>query len=285
MNNLRDEYVHLDKLRRQVDLALEHVLPEGGPTRRLQAAMRHAVLSPGKRIRPLLALISAELLGCPVTSVMPAACALEFVHAASLVIDDLPCMDDAATRRGQPTVHRLYGQDVAVLTGVALLNEAYGLLARMSHIEDSARVQMVDLLSRTVGTQGLIAGQDGDLSREATSSLESLSEVHHQKTGVLFIASVEMGALAAGASDSERDALRRFALELGLAFQAFDDLDDADEVAIPEKGSANMLRFLGKDTLRAEASSRLTRAREALASGGPPMSTMGVYVDLFFAGR
>ncbi|WP_374471132.1 polyprenyl synthetase family protein [Phenylobacterium sp.] len=269
-------------LRDLVERGLEELLPDAGdPPHRLHAAMRYAVLSPGKRIRPILALLSAQQLGCPLADVLPAACALEMIHSASLVLDDLPCMDDADTRRGQPSVHVRYGEDVAVLTGVALLNEAFAVVSRAPHLNDAAKVAMTALLSRTVGTGGLIGGQDKDLRAAPEPTLGFLSQLHHEKTGVLFIAAVEVGALAAGASPGAVQALRVFARELGLAFQAFDDLDDEADLEAGRAG-VNMLSVLGRDALRDEAARRLSDAKAALVEGGPELAPLGGYVDLLF---
>ena len=270
----------LQELRALVDGALETALPDAGePPHRIHAAMRYAVLSPGKRLRPILALLSAQHLGCPPSAALPGACALEFVHAASLVLDDLPCMDNAAMRRGQPSVHARYGEDVAVLTGVALLNEAYGLIGCATGLSDRARCEMISLLSRTVGPAGLVGGQDKDLLGVAELAPAAASQLHHEKTGVLFVAAVEMGALAAGADKGVRDALCTFALELGLAFQALDDLDDPEDLA-REKPASNLTLVMGVEGLREEARLRLTRAKRALSDGPKILSPMGDYVDL-----
>lgn len=270
----------LTDLREQVNDALERVLPDAGdPPHRLHAAMRYATLGPGKRIRPLIALISARQLGCPLERAMPAACALELVHAASLVLDDLPCMDDAELRRGQPTTHLRYGEEVAVLTGVALLNLAYGVIATAEEVPPAARARMTALLASTVGTSGLVGGQDKDLQGIEQMTPGAVSQLHHEKTGVLFVAAAEMGGLAAGADETVLRALRTFALELGLAFQALDDLADAAELE-GDRPVVNMLSVLGREGLQAEATLRLTRAKTALGQGGTPLAAMCDYVDL-----
>ncbi|WP_395671074.1 polyprenyl synthetase family protein [Phenylobacterium sp.] len=272
--------VRLQDLRAAVDRALERALPDAGdPPHRIHAAMRYAVLSPGKRLRPLLALLSAGYLGCPTHLALPGACALELVHAASLVLDDLPCMDDATTRRGQPSVHVRYGEEVAVLTGVALLNEAYAMVGSATALPEAARCEMTALLARTVGPGGLIGGQDKDLLGVAELTPVAASQLHHEKTGVLFVAAVEMGALSAGADLPSREALRNFARELGLAFQALDDLEDEDDLA-RDKPTSNLAVLMGVDGLREEARRRLGRAKAALAEGPRSLSPMGDYVDL-----
>jgi geranylgeranyl diphosphate synthase, type II len=274
----------LRDLQRLVDNALDELLPEATyPPHRIHAAMRYAALSPGKRLRPLLALLSAQHLGCPVATALPAACALELVHAASLVLDDLPCMDNADTRRGQPSVHVRFGVDVAVLTGVALLNEAFALIGRAPGLSDSVRCEMMGLLSRTVGPMGLIGGQDKDLTGVAELSSTAASDLHHEKTGVLFVAAVEIGAMVAAADPPSREALRAFARELGLAFQALDDLED-DEDLVREKPTSNLTVLIGIEGLRREAEDRLLRAKAVLDGAPAALAPMGGYVDLLIGG-
>lgn len=281
MEAYAEERLRLSELRAFVESALGDLVPDAAsPSRQVQAAMRYALLSPGKRIRPILALLSAEHLGCSASVAMPAACAIELVHAASLVLDDLPCMDNAESRRGLPSVHVRYGQDVAVLTGVALLNAAFDVVAKTPSISDAVRVEMVGLLARTVGTKGLVAGQESDLRGPPESSPCFLRRVHHQKTGMLFMAAAEMGALAAGAGSEDRRALRGFAKELGLAFQALDDLDDEAELDTPHKPGANMLAVLSRDDLRQEVTTRIVRAKAALVGAGDHLTGIEPYVDL-----
>lgn len=276
---LLSERERLSELRAEVDVALEGLLSTGAAADRLHAAMRHAVLSPGKRIRPILALLSAEHLGCPSAEAMPAACALELVHAASLVLDDLPCMDDSKSRRGQPSLHIRHGEDIAVLASIALLSQAFALLARAPNVSDAARLRMVDILARTIGANGLVDGQAKDLRGSADPSVIALREVHHQKTGVLFIASVEMGAVAADAPPAALNALRAFAEEFGLAYQALDDLDDSEEVRAGKPG-ASMAAVLGKSALRQEAVARIEGAKAALRGGDPRLRPMQAHIDL-----
>lgn len=209
MDGFAVEQSRLSELRSQIDEALLSLLREPeADCPRLGEAMRYALLTPGKRVRPILALLSAEHLGCPAHRAMHGACALEMIHSASLVFDDLPCMDDAKTRRGQPSVHVRFGQDVAVLTGVALLNQAFEVVAEASGVGAAARLRMVSLLARTVGCRGLVSGQLGDLDGQRGRSRAGISDLHYEKTGVLFVASVEMGALAADVEGESVEALR-----------------------------------------------------------------------------
>ncbi len=241
--------------------------------------MRYAVLSPGKRIRPLLTLLTARQLDCPAGRAMAPACAVELVHAASLVLDDLPCMDDADLRRGRATVHREFGEDIAVLAGVGLLNEAYSLIMRAEGLSAETRCDMAAVLSRTVGIAGLIGGQDKDLVGCERRSFAELSQLHHEKTGVLFVAAVELGALAAGAGADARETLRQFGCELGLAFQAIDDMQDQAELETM-RASSNLLSVLGAQGAHNEASQRMERARQVLRGGAPQLAAMDGYLDL-----
>ncbi len=280
MKPLLEEHRRVSRLRRLVDGALEDLLPDpGDQPHRIHAAMRYALLSPGKRIRPVLALLCAEQLGCAIEVALYPACALEFVHAASLVLDDLPCMDDAKTRRGQPCVHVRYGEGVAVLTGVALLNEAFALIARAPDLSADTRLQMNALLTRAGGTTGLVGGQEQDLCGDAEPTLASLTKTHEQKTGTLFMAAVEIGALAAGADQRTAETLHRFAEELGLAFQALDDLDDADDLE-SVNARANLLVLLDKEGLRQQSVRKLAEAKAVLCNFGAPIESIGRYVDL-----
>ena len=151
----------IGSFRAQLDARLADLVPASSQP--LGAAMNYAVSTPGKRLRPLLLLLIATQLGQTVDAALDAACAVEMVHAASLVLDDLPCMDDAPLRRGQPSTHARFGEDVAVLTGVALLNQAYDLLARAAHLPPQDRLDMIQALSNAVGLEGLVAGQALDL--------------------------------------------------------------------------------------------------------------------------
>lgn len=228
-------------LREQVEAALPAMLPprheNAAP---VHDAMAHALLSPGKRIRPVLTLAVGAMYRGPSGRLLPAACALEMVHAASLVFDDLPCMDGAATRRGRPTCHVLFGEATAILAGVGLLNRAFAILAGEGSpgaTRDRLRALLARRLAAAIGTDGLIGGQTADLQAVVGTDgaggaghppdLQTLEFIHSHKTGSLFIASAEVGAHLSGATPREVDALASYARNLGLAFQITDDLIDA----------------------------------------------------------
>ena len=206
-------------------LPAEHLRPE-----QVHRAMRCAVLSPGKRVRPMLALAAADMLGGAPDEALDLACAVELVHCCSLVLDDLPAMDDAQLRRGRPTLHREFGEDVALLAAFALLNRGYALVAEASQRLRLSRYTPEELLhhlAQAIGTGGLIGGQALDLASGAASpALPDLEYIHSHKTGALFLAAAELGAMAVDARRRDLAAIGAFAKNLGLAFQIEDDLLD-----------------------------------------------------------
>lgn len=267
----------LARRRADVEAALRTIVPEfASPPYRLRAAMRYAVVSPGKRIRPLLAVLCAEHLGCELGRILMPACALELVHAASLVLDDMPCMDNAAERRGEPSVHARFGEEVALLASVALLSEAYALIARAPGLTDRCRNELVRVISATVGPDGLTGGQELDLRRNFSPTALEVSEMHRRKTGSLFVAAVEVAGLVADANAEQLAALRRFAEELGLAFQALDDIADADEAA---ESASNVISVMGHEAAQRSATRRLQNAKAALNEAGPSLAPVGGFVD------
>ncbi len=218
----------LESARARIDDALDRAVPPlGTPPPVLHEAMRYALLAPGKRLRGAVVLASCELLRGDAETALPLACAVEMVHASSLVLDDLPCMDNATLRRGRPAVHRALGEANAILAAVALLNAAFEVLARTERLRPAVRAEMASRLARAVGAEGLVGGQVADLVATGTRlGLDGLEYIHSHKTGALFIAAAEIGALAAGAKEREQRGLHAYAKNLGLAFQITDDLLD-----------------------------------------------------------
>lgn len=230
--------------RRLLEARLDGLLP-AADSGQMATAMRAATLAPGKRLRPLFMLALGADLGCRSPAVLDLACAVEMVHAASLVLDDLPCMDDAVMRRGRLTTHRQFGEDVAMLTSVALLSRAFGVVATAAGMPAAQRAAAVAALAHAVGTDGLVGGQYLDL-REGTSSRNTTSIAHanHLKTSALLEAGFALCALCADAADGP--ALSRIAYDLGQAYQLLDDLHDCAAVKIDAK---DMGRDTGKSTL------------------------------------
>jgi geranylgeranyl diphosphate synthase, type II len=198
----------------------------------IHRAMRYSLLSGGKRLRPLLCCAASEACGGTARHAMPAACAVEMIHAYSLIHDDLPCMDDDDLRRGKPTSHIVFGEGMAVLAGDALLTEAFAVLAQAKPRARYVASDLVTKLARAAGSRGLIAGQVADLEAEGRKPSEpALYFIHAAKTGMLLRAALKLGAMSAGATKVQVNALDRFGFALGLAFQIQDDILDATQNA------------------------------------------------------
>lgn len=205
-----------------------HLPPEGSGPDALREAMRYTLTLPGKRLRPLVTVACCELLRGRTDAARTLGCAVEMVHAASLILDDLPSQDNATLRRGRPCLHRVHGEATATLAAVALLDHAFGVIAGVQAIRPQARLEAVRVLSTAVGAGGLVGGQIADLAGTGDRlGLDDLEFIHSHKTGALFLAAADLGAVAAGARAGDRDALQRYAKNLGLAFQITDDLLDA----------------------------------------------------------
>jgi len=266
--------------RQRVDECLEQHLPTAGmEPSTLHEAMRYAVVGAGKRFRAALVYATGEALGATPTELDLPACAVELVHAFSLVHDDLPAMDDDDLRRGKPSCHVAFGEATAILTGDALQSLAFDLLARdSSGYSAQTRLQMIRILAQATGASGMAGGQAIDLSGSA-SSKNALEAMHRMKTGALIAASVQLGAQATGAEDPVLlEGLRRYGLVLGLAFQVTDDiLDETSETAVLGKmrgsdhrqNKPTYFTVLGEAHARQAATQYHQRARDALA--GLPM--------------
>jgi geranylgeranyl diphosphate synthase type II len=213
------------------------------------------------------------------------------VHAASLVLDDLPSMDDAALRRGRPTPHKVFGEATAILAAIGLLNRAFGVIAADSGL-GAGRAHLAVVLSEAVGFEGLVAGQARDLyDRDQVRAPAEIDVLNHQKTGVLIMAAAEAGALAAGAAPAAVEAVGRFARELGLAFQIRDDLIDAE--ASPEAagkdtgkdaGMTTLVSALGHGGATGAMQARLEAAWAALDEAGVGESLLAHYARGLFEG-
>lgn len=217
--------------RMQVEQALEQYLPSPQePPARLHEAMRYSVLGGGKKLRPILAMATCRALGGTPESALPAACALELIHAYSLAHDDLPAMDDDALRRGRATCHVAFDEATAILCGDALQALAFEIVATAPALSDRQRLDMVLELARASGHAGMVGGQATDLDAVGKKlDLPQLESMHRQKTGALIEAATVLGAIAAGSgSDSVRMSVRRYAAALGLAFQVQDDILDVE---------------------------------------------------------
>ena len=218
-------------LKQQKDLveeALDRSIVIARPEK-IYEAMRYSLLAGGKRLRPILCLATCDLTGGDRGMAMPTACALEMIHTMSLIHDDLPAMDNDDFRRGKPTNHKVYGDDIAILAGDGLLAYAFEYVATQTkNVAPENIIRVVACLGRTVGAAGLVGGQVLDLESEGKPDVtaETLSFIHTHKTGALLEASVVSGAVLANASREDIDRLSKYAQNIGLAFQIIDDILD-----------------------------------------------------------
>ncbi|WEF32343.1 polyprenyl synthetase family protein [Pseudoduganella chitinolytica] len=287
-----DPAAELRALRQEVDARIEELLVEGGDNADLLAgAMRAAALGSGKRMRPLLLMLVARDLGCTSPGLVDVACAVEMVHAASLVLDDMPCMDDAMLRRGRPAVHVQFGEDVAILAAIGLLSRAFCVLSAAEEIPAAVRTRLVCTLSQTIGAQGLVRGQFQDL-RGGHRSADEIATTNELKTGVLLGVAVEMAAIVAQAGDGVARSLRAFALAAGHAFQIRDDFQDSGDSAVTGKdtgkdaGKATLISTLGADEAQRRLGAYLRDAERHLADAlGNRQGTRRFVLALFGADR
>lgn len=240
--------------------------------------MRYATLGGGKRVRASLAYAVASSLGAPLAAVDSSACALELVHAYSLVHDDLPSMDDDDLRRGKPTCHKAYDEATALLVGDALQSLAFEILAQDIHLDSDRRVRMIAVLAAAIGSHGMAGGQAIDLGAVGqTLTLAQLEDMHARKTGALIRAAVHLGAIAADAKPQALNALDTYARAIGLAFQIADDILDVEgETAILGK-QAGADRVLNKPTYPALLGlpAAKAKAREARAAALASLAVLG----------
>ncbi|OIV93757.1 hypothetical protein TanjilG_07660 [Lupinus angustifolius] len=211
---------------------------------KIHEAMRYSLLAGGKRVRPVLCIAACELVGGNESTAMAAACSIEMIHTMSLIHDDLPCMDNDDLRRGKPTNHKVFGEDIAVLAGDALLAFAFEHIAvSTSGVSPERIVAAIGELAKSVGTEGLVAGQVVDINSEGLSDvgLERLEFIHLHKTAALLEGAVVIGAILGGGSNEHVENLRMFARYVGLMFQVVDDVLDVT------KSSKELGKTAGKD--------------------------------------
>ncbi len=215
------------------------------------------------------------------------------VHSASLILDDLPCMDDAKLRRGRPATHREFGQATSILASIGLLNRAFGVIAEHHATDSQLRTQALEVLSDAIGSNGMIAGQEIDLHERASlDTAAPIESVNWLKTGVLFVAAAHIGALAAQLSPASIDAVRDFAKHVGLAFQTADDLiDQTGEVESAGKdvgqdqGIPTLVTLTGLQGAVRSCEEHLELARKALDRSGLETVNLQTLVDTIFGSR
>lgn len=266
----------LDSCRSRVETALDRALPAPGiHPPKLHQALRYAVLGGGKRLRPVLVYGAAQAVGEPLEGGDAAACAVELIHAYSLVHDDLPAMDDDELRRGQPTCHKAFDEATAILAGDAMQALAFQLLATDRRHDADQRVAMIELLSRAAGSRGMVGGQAMDLAAEGQElNLPELENLHIHKTGALIRAATLLGAIGLAQDDPRRAALDRYGQYIGLAFQIHDDVLDVegDTDTLGKTQGADHARdkstypsLLGLGEAKAEARRYCDQAQQSLA--------------------
>jgi len=279
-----DLAAYLSARKALVDAALDARLPRAEiEPRQVHAAMRYAVLGRGKRLRPILAMAVAEMAGHPPERVLGSACAIEFVHAASLILDDLPCMDNATIRRNKPCTHVAFGEATALLAVMGLLALAFDQAASDgasfgSPVDaDSA----IHKLAAIIGTAGLVRGQHSDLELTGrAASLDAIQRVHNLKAGSLFLAAVRIPAALLGMPEREIACLDAYASSIGLAFQVTDDLLDA-RAESEDAGKSTFVTHLGVDGARRKAEQLVATAIQAVAGFGEcgaPLRLLADYV-------
>jgi len=285
-----------DYLARQQELVDAHLHrltpPETQAPETIHRAMRYSLFAGGKRIRPILCLEAARACGQePGDAHFTAACALEFIHTYSLIHDDLPALDNDDYRRGKLTSHKVFGEAMAILAGDSLLTLAFEVLAAMNSVHADRKTRMIAELASAAGTVGgMIAGQVADLEGEGQPpTAPLLDSIHRAKTGALLRASLRLGAICSGASDTQYDALSGYGEHIGLAFQIVDDILDVEE------SSAELGKTAGKDAQqhkitfpavygveesRRMAAAECQRAHRALAPFGDSAGQLHELADL-----
>ena len=272
-----------DKIRdvaASVETALDAFLPsQDGPLGRVADAMRWSALDGGKRLRPFLAVASADMFDCPRERSVRVGCAVEMIHCYSLIHDDLPAMDDSDLRRGRPSVHKKFDDATAILAGDALLTQAFEVVAdAKTHPDGGVRCDIALALARASGKAGMVGGQMIDIYAEQKNfDMDGVTQLQRLKTGALIRFSCVGGAMIGGASDAEVAALTAYAEDLGLAFQIVDDIldetSDAEALGKPvgqdaEMDKSTFIKILGMDGARAKADELVEQCRAHLGCFG-----------------
>lgn len=286
-----DEHLkHLERLVAQVEARLDELM-KAEEGLRLEQAMRHCLFAGGKRLRPLLVLVTAQSLQVSAAQVMDVACAIEMVHSASLILDDLPCMDDASLRRGAASCHVEFGEDIAILAAVTLITRAFKVVAGAATLGADEKVAISDVLADALGSKGLAGGQEQDL-RDMTdcADMDAVTTMEKRKTSALFVACMRSIAIMSAASVDAARALADFGIHLGLAFQIFDDLLDqlgtsesTGKDHAQDESRATFGNILKPEQAEQRARSELAASLQALKAAGVTTLAIESLVQSLFA--
>ena len=284
------EYLKAQQAR--IDGEIDRLVPaETVEPKTIHRAMRYSLMAGGKRIRPVLCLEAAATVGGATESVLAAACSLEFIHTYSLIHDDLPSLDNDDFRRGKPTCHKVFGEAMAILAGDSLLTLAFQVLAELRGIALEAQVRMIRELARASGTVGgMIGGQVADIEGEGQPpNAKLLDSIHRAKTGALLCASVRIGAICAGASETDIGALTAYGEHIGLAFQIVDDILDVEESSEvlgktagkdADQGKITFPAVYGLEMSRTMAHTECAAAHAAVSHLGPRAQRLREIADM-----
>lgn len=276
-------FKYFDDIRRQVDEALESFFPPADTYPDIiYQAMRYSLFAGGKRFRPVLTILIAQTAGASAESVMPTACAIEYIHTYSLIHDDLPAIDNDDLRRGRPTCHKEFGEDIAILAGDALFAEAFALIAGLQKASEQRKIiQVVKELAEAAGPGGMVGGQVVDMESTGRNvNMETILYIHAHKTGRLIRSAARAGAILGNAADDEVEAFSRYGEHLGLAFQITDDILD-ETGSLEELGKTpGQDRAYKKATYPAVAGlpAAIERAREEAAAASEALG--GIEADI-----
>ena len=268
--------------RQQINDLLDHLFPASAKAP-LTDAMRYSVMTPGKRIRPLLTLAVVEYLGGRAELALSAACAIEMIHTASLILDDLPCMDNDSLRRNRPSTHVRFGEDITILAAVSLLTQSYCTVASDAKLPMPLRLELIQLFCNTIGAQGLSLGQSMDLSvKPCAGQADLMTDMHYLKTGALFTAAARSACMISQATKEQQAAIMDYTCNLGLAFQLMDDLQDE------ATDTGNLAAVLGETKAQLKIKAYVQAAKEALlpqAQYSKKPALLHEFADAFFGKR
>ena len=252
--------------------------------------MRHALTSPGKRFRPVVTLLTVQQFAGDVARAVDPACAVEMIHAASLILDDLPSMDDAEKRRGLPTTHRLFGEDMAILASIALLTQAFSVVTAATGLSTDTKRGITACLAQSAGLAGLVGGQEIDLRCAAhLNDRQFLRELNRRKTGALIAAAVDVGLLVASVEGQQADRMRDAADHIGEVFQSVDDILDAtaDQASVgkdvrKDADKATLVSVAGVAETRNGARYHMEQAVRLIGGCSPAAPALAPYLRTVF---